>query len=170
MKRFARAIDKLSFCFGSLLAVVMLSALTFLVTLEVILRKVFATSTLMADEYAGYFFVGILYLGAAYTMSRKRHIVIDVVKPRLRWHLQITLSRVMCLINTTVFAILTYCGIDLVIYNFSRNIVAATVFSTPQYLPMLVIPIGMALLALQSVAEFIKTFLPQAPTAEVKKG
>ena len=166
LKRLVKFLDSIALYVSGVLANVVLASLTLLVTLEVILRKIFGTSTLLADEYSGYLFVALLFLGASYTMYKKRHISIDVISNKLRPKPKLLLERILISLNILVFGILVWRGIDLVVFNFQHNILAATVTATPQFIPMIVIPVGLLLLILQSIAELIRTFLP---SSEVNK-
>ena len=56
-------IERISYYGGLWPGIFFLAAIVILVTLEVILRYIFNTSTLLADEYSAYFFVGLLYWG-----------------------------------------------------------------------------------------------------------
>ncbi len=77
--RWLAIIDRISFFGSYLTGVVFLSAIVVLVTLEVILRYLFNTSTMLADEFSTYLFVGLLYFGAAYALQKDRHIKINII-------------------------------------------------------------------------------------------
>lgn len=64
---------------GAILACVMLAILSVLVTVEVISRSVFGSSTLITDEYSCYLCVGLSFLGAAYAFSSGNFINVDIL-------------------------------------------------------------------------------------------
>jgi TRAP-type C4-dicarboxylate transport system permease small subunit len=56
---------------------------TGLILFEIALRQLFGRSTLIAEEYSGYFMAGIVYLAAAYTLHKGEHIRVGLLRERL---------------------------------------------------------------------------------------
>lgn len=137
------------------LALVVIVALT---TLEVILRYIFQTSTLLADEYSLYLFMAVLYLGAGYTLRTKRHIKVDIFTRHLSGTPKAALVRLVAVLNLPLFAVLSWRGWNIAIDAYKSDLLASTNMATPLYLPMLVIPIGFTVLALQALADVIIEF------------
>ncbi|GEM89323.1 TRAP transporter small permease subunit [Oceanithermus desulfurans] len=56
---------------------------TGLILFEIALRQLFGRSTLIAEEYSGYFMAGIVYLAAGYTLQKGEHIRVGLLRERL---------------------------------------------------------------------------------------
>ncbi len=74
--------EKLSF-WGASLSAILFVALVVLIMVEIIGRSFFDYSTMLADEYSGYFYLAAIFLGLAYTFNREGHIRISIVTSRL---------------------------------------------------------------------------------------
>jgi len=154
-------------CFGGLWpGIFFLAAIVVLVTLEVILRYVFNTSTLLADEYSAYFFVGLLYFGASYTLREGRHIRITAVTSHLRTRLRHHLYRGWVWVNLPVIGLLAWRGWHYVLESYRWETVSATVVTTPMWIPRLLVALGLTVMALQALAEVLKLFVAPDQTEE----
>lgn len=69
---------------GAALAAVALSALALLITLGVVLRRVFGAPLVFTDEFSAYLLVVVTYLGLGYAMQHGDHIQVEIVVRRLR--------------------------------------------------------------------------------------
>lgn len=158
VSKLVSAVDRISYVGGGISGMVLLAAIAVLIILEIVLRFVFNTSTLLCEEYSSYFFVGFVYLAAADTLRTDSHIKINMVVRRLSPKRQLVLSRFISLLNLPVFVILSWRGWHIVLDNYRYDVLAATVISTPLYIPMLVIPLGFTILAMQGIVEVIRAF------------
>lgn len=169
--RWLAIIDRISFFGSHLTGVVFLSAIVVLVTLEVILRYLFNTSTMLADEFSTYLFVGLLYFGSAYALQKDRHIKINIFVSRLSPRYRHSFSRFVAVLNMTVTILLSWRGWNLAVSAFQHNTLAATVMATPLFIPMLIVPLGLTILAIQAVAEVVRVLVVpgRSPTTYYKE-
>jgi len=164
LNQYIRFADRLSYYVGHYGGIVFLGAIVILVTLEVILRTFFSTSTLISDEFSAYFFIGLLYFGASYTLSKQRHITINIVTLRVSDRLRRIFFRFTTILTLPVCVILCWRGWELVATTIKHGTLAASVMATPLFIPMLILPLGLGVLALQALAEVFKLFVtPEEP-------
>lgn len=159
MRRLFANIESLSnWCFkaGVALASLFLFLMTLMVTVTAIARK-FGYATGFAHEIAGYCLVAIIFLGLAYTLKMGRHIEISVVTGRLsqrarRWLRIATSSFALAFLGWLFWFTLKYA-----IRSYTLESVSMTALRVPLWPIQMLIPIGLALLALAIVLETIKT-------------
>lgn len=65
------------------LVCVLLAAMTLVITYQVIMRYLFQSSTIWAEEFARYAFIWVVMMGSVIAMRRMKHIRIDFVIERL---------------------------------------------------------------------------------------
>ena len=73
--------DKLS-KLGAYLSSVLFLMLVALIMTEIIGRTFFDYSTMIADEYSGYFYLAAVFFGFAYTFRKKAHIRITLLSAK----------------------------------------------------------------------------------------
>ena len=69
---------------GSWISGIAIMIMIFLITLEVVGRKLFGFSTLVSDEFSGYLLVVITFMGAAYTLKTKGFTRMEVIYNRFQ--------------------------------------------------------------------------------------
>lgn len=126
-----------------------------LITTEVIARSVFSTSTLMADEYSGYFLVAMTYLGLAYTGRSGLHVRVDSVIRFLPPRLRDTVVVSGLVISLAFLLLLAWETWALVRSSYEVQDTALTVRRTPLFLPELMIPVGLVLFCLLVLREIV---------------
>lgn len=158
MESFLRRIDWLSEWSGK--AVSWFSvALMLVLTYEVIMRYAFKAPTIWAFDI-GYMLGGPIFLvGAAYTLRRKGHVRIDMVYSRFSPRWQAYLDIIFTLIFFfPLWGILLVKLIPYVYYSWAFRENALESFWRPPIYPFkTVLPVGVALLLLQGIAEFIRS-------------
>lgn len=82
MRSIARAAERLATLSGWVAGFLLLLT-TGLILYEIALRQFFGRSTLIAEEYSGYFMAGIVYLAAGYTLHKGEHIRVGLLRERL---------------------------------------------------------------------------------------
>jgi len=133
---------------GATLSALLVVALVGLIMVEIIGRSFFDYSTMLADEYSGYFYLAAIFLGLAYTFNQEGHIRISIVTSRLsdsikRW--------VDVLAGTMTLAILLfalYYSWDFMVESKEMEMLSEGVSETPLYLTQIPIVIGLALFVL----------------------
>lgn len=120
---------------------------------EVVARLVFNRPTGFANQLAAYGMPWIAYLAAARTLATNGHVAVDAFvlklsrKSRARLEIATDTLSVLLLLVVTWIA----CG---VVFESSQSGYRAfsTAFTFPEYLPQIVMPVGLALLTLQQLA------------------
>jgi len=147
--------DKLSNISAYLSGILMI-LIIILITFEIFLRAFFNTSTLIADEYSAYFFVGVVMLGLAYTLKENSHIRITLISSRLNKKINKYLDLSVTLIAVLICSFLLYHSILMAYDTYSLEMTADTIAETPLYLPQLFLPIGFFVFDLQLISYFIR--------------
>ncbi|WP_232364306.1 TRAP transporter small permease subunit [Desulforapulum autotrophicum] len=136
-----------------------LSLIVLIIAVEIVLRSVFNTSTLIADEYSAYFFVGVVLLGLGFTLKEGAHIRITLVTSLVgeRANQVLNIMSTLAAIAITTFAL--YHTSIMVFESWQLDMTADTISETPIFLSQMVIPAGLAMFDLQLAANFLKRFL-----------
>jgi TRAP-type C4-dicarboxylate transport system permease small subunit len=148
-------IDKGAQTAGQVSALFMVSIVV-LINVEIILRALFNTSTLIADEYSGYFLVAVVLMGLAYALKHDAHIRVEVIRTRLghRGKNRVDAGCTLLGIVITIYAI--YHAVLMAKDAYLLEMTADSISETPLFLPQLMIPLGLILFALQLIATFIR--------------
>lgn len=141
-----RIVDRVTAVFldfsGSLLAIVVV-----LINVEIVLRYVIGKSTLIADEYSGYFLVWMSLLGFGYALQSGQFLSVGVfIRRRSKTVREIAAS--IGAIVGAILALITMYGCwhtVLISFNFGTRSIQAS--ATPIWLPQMAMPIAFAWLA-----------------------
>ncbi len=158
MERLLRGIDTCSKLGAYLSSLAMLSIVG-LILVEIVLRTLFHTSTLISDEYSGYMMVATIMMGVSYTFVQGSHIRITIITERLHGRAAQGLDLVVTLAALTLCSYALYHSLWMVQDTFSYKILADSLSETPLYIPQVMIPVGFLLLELQLVAHFLRRLL-----------
>jgi len=158
LKTIGRVIEKAvpiaSLTLGTLAVLLMI----LFVTIAIVARDVFGGSTPFALEYAGYMVAGVAACGAAYTMSKDKHVRIDLITSRLpakATERLITGGLIAGLVFEIIFAVE---AVKLVKYSFYHNVTSFYITETPTAYPQLILAIGLILFAIQILIVVINRF------------
>ena len=155
---FVKFIDRISEGMGSL-AAWLIVPLLLVVVYEVIMRHVFNAPTQWGYDTAWMLFAAQFLIGGAHTLLRKGHIRIDIVYNLFSKRGKMTYDLVCYLVFFLVPAVLfTWAGIRFAAEAWSAGEkLSTTNWFFPAGPPKSLIPLGFFLLALQSIAEFIRS-------------
>jgi len=152
IKYFDKIIEKFS-AWGLTLASVLIFMMSLIVTVEVICRSFLNFSILIADEYSGYFCVGVACLGVAYSLRTRSFVKIDFLYNRLskKWkNVSFLFARVISFIYV---AILLYSAWGFVMATFKYKTTSMFMTRTPLIYPQSLIVIGLIFLIGQIVVD-----------------
>jgi TRAP-type C4-dicarboxylate transport system permease small subunit len=137
---------------------VLLMAMMFLVTADVILRSLLNKSLLgtVTFESIGFMMVVLVFFALAYCQIYKAHINIDMIIVHFPAIVQRIINSFMLFISLTFFCILTWQSIDKALYLRASNNISSAL-NIPTYPFLLVIAFGTALLALVLLVNFVET-------------
>lgn len=130
------------------LAGLMLVAMAVLIGVEIAVRGLLGTSTLLADEYSGYLFVWITMIGFAQALQEGAFLRVDSLVQRLGRRGQAAADLVSALTGLAVAAACTYATAVLLMANHRFGTVSIQPSATPLWIPQLVLPVGFAALCL----------------------
>lgn len=152
---FGRGLERLVAVLTGVAAVLVLVMLV-LVNVEVAGRYLFGFSTLIADEYAAYFFVWITLLGAAYTLREERHLRVVALVDRLRGPARNAVAIGAAVLGLVVSGVALYATALLVLASWRMQTVSIQPSATPLVWPQLVLPLGFLVLGLAYVDEIVR--------------
>lgn len=128
-----------------------------LVCVEVVARLL-GTSTMVADEFAGYLNAAIVFLGLGYALKEGAFIRVEVFYDRMkgRW---LAVVRWIIVVSSLAFAaILTFFMMSHTQYAYMQDTRAVSLLQTPEWIPMIVVAIGCAILVLQLIVFIVTRF------------
>ncbi len=154
MRVLAAVIDRLADGAAWVAGVTML-ALTVLVAVSVVARRVFNAPLLVTEEISGYLVLAIVFLGLAYTLKTEGHVRVDVILTHVPVHARAVMETVASLIGL-VFAgfLLAGCWWQVSQY-WSQGSRSFRYLETPLWIPGTLLIVGAALLVLQLVGRLL---------------
>ncbi|NVJ53983.1 MAG: TRAP transporter small permease [Campylobacteraceae bacterium] len=150
-------IDKLT-KMGAYLSAFILVALVSLILIEIFIRAFFDMSTMIADEYSGYFYLASIFFGLAYTFSSDSHIRINIITSRLSKKTNNKIDILAAIITLGVLAFALYRTILFTYDSYELEMLSENVSETPLYLTQLAMPIGITMFMLAVVLFIFKGF------------
>ncbi|WP_300671983.1 TRAP transporter small permease subunit [Desulfoluna sp.] len=158
MKKIILFIDACSKAGGYVSGLFMLLIVA-LITLEICARTLFNTSTLIGDEYCAYFFVVVVMMGLSFSMKEGTHIRISLLRSKLPEPVLRVLD-LLVLAGAIALAGFAFYHAVLMTYDvWDLGMTADSISETPLYIPQLVIPVGLLLLILQLIGDFLRRLL-----------
>lgn len=121
-------------------------AIVLLISYDVVLRAVFARPQLFVDELAGFLEVLVVFGGAAYTFRVGGHVRVDLVTARLPPAARAWLRVVTLALGVVFLAVVVWVTTRSALTAWRYGRVSA-VMLYPLWVPMLLIPLGLALMA-----------------------
>ena len=130
-------------------------ALTGLVTFDVLMRYFFDRPQLFVDELASFLLVFVVFAGLAYTFRAGGHVRVDLVtsslaRPVRAWLRVVTLALGLAFLAAVIW-VTAQSGLSA--YGYGR---VSAVMLYPLWIPMLLIPAGLLLMAVAMLAAFVR--------------
>jgi TRAP-type C4-dicarboxylate transport system permease small subunit len=130
---------------GATLSSILFLALVVLIMVEIIGRSFFDYSTMLADEYSGYFYLAAIFLGLAYTFEQNGHIRISIITSKLgnsakRW---IDVFAGIMALAILIFAL--YYSWNFMMESREMEMLSEGVSETPLYLTQIPLVAGLVL-------------------------
>ena len=135
---------------GAYISSILLVLLVVLVMTEIIGRSFFDYSTMLADEYSGYFYLGAVFFGLAFTLNENVHIRINIVTSRLSENKQRYIDILAGILATLILSFALYYSYLFMMDSYEMGMLSENVSETPLYLTQIPIVIGMALFVFAS--------------------
>jgi TRAP-type C4-dicarboxylate transport system permease small subunit len=148
--RTERLFDRIVMGFAWLAGFLMMFSLI-TVCIDVVLRYFFNRPTGWVLQISEYILLYIPFLAAAYVLREESHIRIDIVLNRLTPKAQGVANLITSVLGFFVLCTLTYYGVTVSIDYIQRGVPTLKYLKIPEFLVIMVIPIGCFLFALQFV-------------------
>jgi TRAP-type C4-dicarboxylate transport system permease small subunit len=133
--------------------------MTGLVTADVIMRRVFNSPIIFADEVAGYLLVLVTLMGVGYTLQEDSHIQVNMVYDKLSPRKKAFVKIGMCGIGIFYTLVLLILTGQLTWESYRAKAFAPTPSKLLLFPFQVFMPIGCALFLFQMIMEMIQSFL-----------
>ena len=157
LPRVSRYINGLS-SFWGYVSIVFAVIMMLLIVLDVILRFAFNAPLIFVEEISGYLLVGIVFLGAAYTLQVDGHIHIDIVVRLLSKRAQLIFGAVISVLGLLYLCAVTWHSFGMIMSSYQVGAASWTILVTPLWMPQLLIPIGLMVFCIQAILEVTQNF------------
>ncbi len=140
---------------AALLSGVATLAIVLLISYDVTMRYFFNQPQVFVDELASFLEVLVIFGGAAYTFRAGGHVRVDLITSHLRPAARAWLRIVTLLLGVVFLGIVLWVTTQsaLTAYRYGR---VSAVMLYPLWLPMAVIPAGLALMAVAMLARLVR--------------
>lgn len=145
------------------LSALVMIALLALMNVEVVMRYVFNTSTLISDEYGGYFYGWIVLLGAVHLLRSDKYLTVTLITDRLSpsgRNIAALCAGFIGLAVSLVSLCSTWSIIEMSWMFGTRSMQPS---ATPLIYPQLAMPIGYSLLTLAYAEEILRRLFGMPP-------
>lgn len=163
MARLLKGIDTCS-RLGAYLSALSMVAIVGLIGVEIVYRSVFNASTLVADEFSGYLMVVTVMAGLGYTLESDSHIRITILLVRLGPRAKQVMEVLGTCLALAIALFVCYHASLMVYDSYSYDMRADSISATPIFIPQIIVPLGLAGLALQLIALVIRRLKSCSPT------
>jgi TRAP-type C4-dicarboxylate transport system permease small subunit len=119
------------------------------VSVDVVLRYFFNRPTTWVLEICEYILLYIVFLGAAWVLKEEGHVRVGLVVDRLNPKTQAVVSVITSIVGAFVCSTLAWYGARITWDHFLRGVPSIEMLHLPQYLILMIIPIGSFLLFVQ---------------------
>ncbi|MGG2400161.1 TRAP transporter small permease [Pseudomonas sp. SH1-B] len=134
-----------------------LIALVVMVCAEIVSRSFFSHSLKVVEELAGYLVVGLTLFGASLSLRSNSLFQVGFVLHALPAGLQRAFNVLFQLISLGVCGVLIWQTAKLVMSSYARGNVAPTTLMTPLWIPQLLVPLGLSMIAIFIIEHLIVT-------------
>jgi TRAP-type C4-dicarboxylate transport system permease small subunit len=155
MSQYVRIVSAISWAAG-MLAVAFLASSVLVVCQMVFVRYVLGQSTIWQTEYAIYSIVAATFIGSAYVLMLKGHVNVDLLPMALPPRPRLVLNAISGALSLAFCALLAYSGWIYFYEAWEEGWRTPSVWRLPLWIPLLPLPLGIALLCLQYIAELWK--------------
>lgn len=134
---------------------IFLTLAVFVSVLEIVLRSLFATSMVGADEIAAFAVIWSVFFTASLAVKRNIHVKIDVIFVLLPRSIGRWVDVTGTLLSAVFTVYLIFAGLKLVEESYMLGEITLTMLKLPLWIPHLIIPIGGFLLTIRLIQRAI---------------
>lgn len=157
MQKLCDFIDSLSTWVGRIASFLIL-VLIGIIMFEVISRR-FGAPTKWVNELSEYILAGVVMLGGAYCLADYEHVRVDIFYRNFTPLKKAAIELLTCFFVLSFVSAMVWKGGEASIEAFVKNIRSMTILEMPLFPSMVLVPIGAALLGLQSIASAIRAII-----------
>jgi len=150
------SIEKSVSSVGAMIGAVSIFLMTLLITIDVLGRTI-GIPTRISVEVSGYFLIAIVFLGLAYTQKNEKNIQISLLISKLSYVWRKLLGIATLILATVFIGWLTIITFENAMRAYSMDAISQTALHTPLWIPYMLVPIGLGMLAVVLVIELVKT-------------
>ncbi len=158
LRLFLRWLDR-STHYSNFLAMVSIGLMSVLIIVEVFIRLVLNSSTLISEEWSSYLLIYLIFFGLANAFKSNAFITVDIAYNQLSQRVREKLRFYSIILALIFIVILDYEVITFVISTYQKHLRSISFSETPLVIPQIAMPIGITLLGLQLLREFIGKIL-----------
>ncbi|MFN2355486.1 MAG: TRAP transporter small permease subunit [Desulfopila sp.] len=145
---------------GAYLSALFMVLIVALISVEIVLRTFFKTSTYISSEYSGYLMVAVVLAGLSYTLRTDGHIRITILMVRFPPQVQRYLEAVAIFMALLITGFICYHATLMAVDAYNYEMTADSISQTPLYLPQALIPVGLLGLCTQLLAQLLRKLFP----------
>ncbi len=157
-------IDKITAFFAHF-AAWMFFSIGAMITYEVVMRKVFNMPTIWVDEVTRFVQVWAVYLASAHILKKRGLITVELFASSLSKGKFKVLEAISLLVIAFFSIIAVYYGSGVVLESIELGRKTSTMLGVPKWMTESAVPIGFALLFIQTLVELVKLFRGDSITA-----
>lgn len=158
MNRLSNTIERVNTWIGkaaSFLILVLVAVLMF----EVLSRYLLDAPTKWSNEISQYLLTAVVMLGGAYCLAGREHVRVDVVYRKFGPRTRCVIEILTFLIVMTFVSAIVWKGGELCYDAWMQDKRSMTILELPLFPSMVLVPVGAALLGLQSLGHALQAFL-----------
>lgn len=121
------------------------------ICVDVTIRYLISRPITWAFEATEYSLLYITFLGTAWLLRKEGHVKLDIVLNALEPRARTVLNIITSVILAIVCFLLTWYGTESTIDHFQRSVTSVKYYTLPQFMFIIVIPLGGFLLFIQSI-------------------
>ena len=152
--RFVRAVDALSIALAVLAAACLVAAM--LIVVYMVAWRALGNSTYWEIELATYLIVATVLLGSPFCLKTRGHIGVDLLAHMLPARHGLALERVHAVLGIAVCLYLAWMGLELTLEALHKGETSGSAWNPARWPFFALMPVGLALTALQYVAELLR--------------
>jgi TRAP-type transport system small permease protein len=156
LRKADRMMDRLA-QLGRTLSSALLILMVILINVEVLGRYFLKFSTLIADEYSAYFFVGCTFFGFSYSFRKGNFLRVSLITDKLSSKAQAALHICASFLAFALSSVVTYEVAMLTRVSIQFQSVSIQPSATSLWIPQAIMPVGMGALSLLFLNEAVQT-------------
>ena len=150
-----KIIDKITELFAHL-AAWMFFSIGAMITYEVVMRKVFNMPTIWVDEITRFVQIWAVYLASAHILKKRGLITVELFTSSLSKGKFKALETFSLLVIAFFSIVAVYYGVEVVLESIEMGRKTSTMLGVPKWMTESAVPIGFALLFIQTLVELVK--------------